>query len=152
MKKLKSVLLEKEKYLIMVILILLLIDVVTGVLFRYLRLPLYWAEEAARYLFVWLVMLGCVVGVEEKTHFSIDAFYKWFPKRLQRIVTFGGSAVSGIFLFFLFYEGVKLCTRDPGVVSPALGIPQYYSYLAIPIGAVLMLFHLILQTIEDIKK
>ena len=136
----------------MIILILLLLDVVTGVSLRYFRLPLYWTEEAARYLFVWLVMLGCVVGLEEKTHFSIDAFYKWFPKHLQRLVAFLGTTVSGIFLFVLFYEGIRLCIRDPGVVSPALGIPQYFSYLAIPIGAMLMLFHLILQTVLDIKE
>ena len=152
MEKFKQILLEKEKSFIVLILILLLLDVVTGVTLRYIRLPLYWTEEAARYLFIWLVMLGCVVGVEEKTHFSIDALYKWFPKNLQRLVSFLGITVAGLFLFVLFYEGVKLCIRDPGVISPALGIPQYFSYLAIPIGAILMLLHLILQAYLDIKE
>ena len=101
MEKIKLILLEKEKSLIMLILIFLLLDVVTGVTLRYFRLPLYWTEEAARYLFVWLVMLGCIVGVEEKTHFSIDAFFKLFPKRLQRLVIILGTIVSGIFLVVL---------------------------------------------------
>src|SRR5216110_972103 len=41
---------------------------------RYTQLiPSYiWTEEMARFLFVWMVMIGATVGVREGSHFDVD--------------------------------------------------------------------------------
>src|SRR5687767_13531665 len=31
-----------------------------------------WTEEMARFLFVWTIMIGAMIGVRESTHFEVD--------------------------------------------------------------------------------
>jgi TRAP-type C4-dicarboxylate transport system permease small subunit len=36
-------------------------------------IPSYiWTEEMARFLFIWTVMIGAMIGVRESTHFDVD--------------------------------------------------------------------------------
>jgi TRAP-type C4-dicarboxylate transport system permease small subunit len=39
----------------------------TGVIPRYI-----WTEEAARFCFIWIIMLGATIAVREGTHFEVD--------------------------------------------------------------------------------
>src|SRR3954467_6158800 len=41
---------------------------------RYTALiPSYiWTEELSRFLFIWMVMLGAMIGIKEGTHFEVD--------------------------------------------------------------------------------
>ena len=43
---------------------------------RYTALiPSYiWTEEMARFLFIWMVMIGAMVGIRESTHFDVDVW------------------------------------------------------------------------------
>ena len=43
---------------------------------RYTQLiPAYiWTEEMARFLFIWMVMIGAMIGVREGTHFEVDVW------------------------------------------------------------------------------
>ena len=49
----------------------LLVPVTLQIVSRYTALiPSYiWNEEMARFLFIWMVMLGAMIGVREGTHF-----------------------------------------------------------------------------------
>jgi hypothetical protein len=39
-------------------------------------LPRYiWTEELARFLLVWMIMIGSMIGVREGTHFNVDLFF-----------------------------------------------------------------------------
>ena len=125
--------------------------VIVEVIFRYLGFPLYWSEEIARYSFVWVILFGCIIGIEKNIHFKVDFFTQSLSKKIQKVIFYFSHFVTGVFLFFLAYKGIMLCINAQGVTSPALGIPQYYAYLAIPITSVLMLFHLSLQAFESIK-
>jgi TRAP-type C4-dicarboxylate transport system permease small subunit len=33
-----------------------------------------WTEEMARFFFIWMVMLGAMIGVREGTHFDVDVW------------------------------------------------------------------------------
>ena len=149
--KIKNTLLQLEIAVIIFLLLVTLTVVIIEVIFRYLGFPLYWSEEIARYSFVWLIMFGCIVGIEKKIHFQVDFFAKSLNKKLQKIIFYISNLITGVFLFFLAYKGVMLCINAQDVTSPALGFPQYYAYVVIPVVAVLMLFHLSVQVFEGIK-
>ena len=40
-----------------------------------------WTEEMARFLFVWTIMLGAMIGVRESTHFEVDIWPNAQPPR-----------------------------------------------------------------------
>ena len=48
-----------------------------------------WTEEMARFLFIWMVMLGAMVGVRDGTHFDVDVWPELKPRAnaLLRIVS-----------------------------------------------------------------
>src|SRR4029450_10165484 len=48
-----------------------------------------WTEEMARFLFIWMVMLGAMIGVRDGTHFDVDVWPELAPRTnaLLRIVS-----------------------------------------------------------------
>jgi TRAP-type transport system small permease protein len=55
---------------------ILIIPVTIQIVSRYTPLiPSYiWTEEMARFLFVWTIMIGAMVGVREAQHFEVDVW------------------------------------------------------------------------------
>ena len=55
---------------------MLIIPVTLQIISRYTALiPAYiWTEELSRFLFIWMVMLGAMIGVRERTHFEVDVW------------------------------------------------------------------------------
>src|SRR5437867_227396 len=39
-----------------------------------------WTEEMARFLFIWLVMLGAMIGVRDASHFECDVWPELKPR------------------------------------------------------------------------
>jgi len=54
----------------------LIIPVSIQIFSRYTELiPAYiWTEEMARFLFIWMVMIGAMIGVREGAHFEVDVW------------------------------------------------------------------------------
>src|SRR3954465_5230944 len=48
-----------------------------------------WTEELSRFLFIWMVMLGAMIGIREGTHFEVDIWPELGPRpaALLRIVS-----------------------------------------------------------------
>ena len=55
---------------------ILIVPVSLQIFSRYTSLiPAYiWTEEMARFLFVWMVMIGAMVGVRDSAHFEVDVW------------------------------------------------------------------------------
>lgn len=55
---------------------ILVIPVTLQMVSRYTALiPAYiWTEEMARFLFIWMIMIGAMVGVRESQHFEVDVW------------------------------------------------------------------------------
>src|SRR5678816_696718 len=55
---------------------ILVIPVSLQIFSRYTALiPSYiWTEEMARFLFIWTIMIGAMIGVRESTHFEVDVW------------------------------------------------------------------------------
>jgi TRAP-type C4-dicarboxylate transport system permease small subunit len=55
---------------------IIIIPVSLQIFSRYTALiPSYiWTEEMARFLFVWMIMIGAMVGIRESTHFDVDVW------------------------------------------------------------------------------
>lgn len=70
--------------------------------------PVIWTEEAARFLFFWVVLLGAATGVKDRRHFVID-------------VT-GGWRSGGPRLRFLFDVVPDVCVLSFSVLLLAEGV------------------------------
>src|SRR6187399_794496 len=55
---------------------ILVIPVTLQIVSRYTPfIPSYiWTEEMARFMFIWTIMIGAMVGIRESTHFEVDVW------------------------------------------------------------------------------
>jgi len=121
------------------------------VLYRYVfAQPLQWSEELARYLFVWLSIMGATLALQKKGHFGLDLFYKMLSNRFQRIVKFPVYLLMGIVIFVILFQGIILVQKTALQESPAMGISMGWAYASLPVGGALMAIHLIAISLKDL--
>lgn len=101
-----------------------------------------WAEETARYLFVWASMIAAGLGFREGAHLSLDILEEKVSARVNRILIIICSILVLLFCLTLFYYGLKLVIHNVTIKSPALKISLAIPYAGIPVGgAVILLFY-----------
>ena len=111
-----------------------------------LRTPSSHTEELARYLMIWLGLLGGAYGVGTKSHLAVDYFTAGLRGAARRGMH---AAVEIAVLIFaaavMVGGGVRLMwvTFTLGQTSAALGRKLGYVYAAVPIaGACIVIFSL----------
>ncbi|WP_159346266.1 TRAP transporter small permease [Roseomonas harenae] len=105
--------------------------------------PLIWSEEAARYLFVWVSLLGAALATREGAHYVLDALVERFPHAGRLAARAVAIVVSAGFLAILARTGINETSQASLQDSATLPIGMALPYAAIPVGAALMLFHLL---------
>src|SRR6476620_11993487 len=83
---------------------ILIIPVTLQIISRYTALiPSYiWTEEMARFLFVWTIMIGAMVGVRESAHFEVDVWpdlSRRAEAAVRIVARLGVLAFAGGFVF-----------------------------------------------------
>ncbi len=122
------------------------------VFYRYVLVkPIPWAEEAARYFFIWATFLGATVAVKTKQHTIVSFVLDRFPEKYRKSVLFIGYSCCIIFLSFVVVYGFDLSFRVVRQKTPAMQLSMFYPYLAIPTGAFVMVLNYISLFIEEIK-
>jgi TRAP-type C4-dicarboxylate transport system permease small subunit len=114
------------------------------VLFRYvLHLPLFWTEEFARYCLVWASLLGAAIALKRGEHIAVTFLLDTFPKKAASASTMVAQVSVILILTVMVWGGIKLVLVTSAQISPALRISMAIPYLALPVGAVIMLFHVV---------
>lgn len=127
--------------------------IIIQVIARYLlHSPLSWTEEAARYLQVWLVMLGSAIVMRKGSHLAIDILTANLLPKNKRLLKIFIYILIAAFLLTITLYGVKLVVVVNSQSSPAMQIPMSIPYLAFPIGGGLMLVEAIMYLIRMIKQ
>lgn len=123
------------------------------VVFRYiLNQPSPWTEELARYIFIWISMIGAAFGVMKHSHFGFELLVKKLPYKLQRFEYLFIYACMGILIITLIYHGIKMVHIVSFQITPALQIPMRYVYFSLPISGILMGFHLLCNFLTHLKE
>jgi TRAP-type C4-dicarboxylate transport system permease small subunit len=104
--------------------------------------PFIWTEEVARYLFVWITMVGAAAAVRTHGHFGLDILRHYLPP-LRPVLGFMTMVIVLAFLALLLYTGIAETQQATLQISPALQVRMHWAYLALPVGAGLALWHLI---------
>jgi TRAP-type C4-dicarboxylate transport system permease small subunit len=101
-------------------------------------------DELARYLFMWVALIGAAYTSGAKRHLAIDLLTRKLTgkrKIINEIVI--EIAISTFAIVVLVYGGAGLAlkTLSVGQVTPALGLQMGYVYLCLPISGLLMVFY-----------
>ncbi|KAE9529830.1 TRAP transporter small permease [Testudinibacter aquarius] len=134
--------------------VFLVICVVWQVFSRYvLNQPSTYTDEIARFLFIWVGLIGAAYALGQKKHLAIDLLLTKLESSPKK-QNFLNLLINIISLFFIIlimcYGGGKLVldTMSAGQISPVLGIQMGWVYFAIPLSGAFMLIYLL----RDISK
>ena len=113
------------------------LDVLWGVFTRYVMAnQASWSEELARFLLVWIGILGAAYASGQRMHLSIDLL----PEKPVRLIA---ALIIAFALCVMVVGGIRLVmlTADLGQTSPALGIPMSVVYAVVPLSGLLIIFY-----------
>ena len=152
MKQIRSQLDKIIELLLVSILSAMVINVLWQIITRYFSAsPSSFSDELARYLMIWLGLMGSAYVSGKKEHVSIDYFLKKLNHKkkvlLNRLIDF-------IILFFAFFVMIiggghlVFVTIKLEQLSPSLQIPMGFVYSVIPLSGLIIIFY----QISNIKK
>lgn len=130
--------------LLVVLFALLVIDVLWQVFSRYFLKGSYsFTEELARFLLIWLSVLGAAYLNAKREHLSMDFFFdKLSPRNQFRLSVFGEGVIFLFALLVMLVGGSNLVfiTMHLEQISGTLRIPLGYVYSILPISGFLIMF------------
>ncbi|GGK34463.1 hypothetical protein GCM10010965_29290 [Caldalkalibacillus thermarum] len=143
-EKLEEVLLVTT---MVVMVILIFYQVCSRYFFNY---SLSWTEEVARYIHIWQVWLGASFAVKKQRHIRVEIFVKKLPGTFKRVVDITALLLWFFLAMVLAYEGTQVVNHifERGQLSPAIRMPMWLAYLAVPVGGILMSIRLIQQLVS----
>ena len=131
---------------------ILVIPVSLQIFSRYTALiPSYiWTEEMARFLFIWTVMIGAMIGVRESTHFEVDVL----PQLSRRGEAFarllGRLGVLATAIIFVT-AGIHFTQFAWNRTSELADMPLWLIHVAWPVTGFTWIVFLGQQFVDDIK-
>ncbi|MFA6507024.1 MAG: TRAP transporter small permease [Treponemataceae bacterium] len=128
------------------------LSVALQIFMRYvLNMPLVWSEEFARYIFVWITFLGAAYGVRKGIHISMEFFFNKFPLKAQKVVAVSTNVLAIAAFAYLLPTAIFFMIEQDPIASSAMQIPMSWLFAAVPVGCVLIILRLVIQTVQLVK-
>jgi TRAP-type C4-dicarboxylate transport system permease small subunit len=124
-------------FLLVVSVAVLIIPVSLQIFSRYTSLiPSYiWTEEMARFLFIWMIMIGAMIGVRESTHFEIDLWPAMNPRAEAALKLLGQVAVL-VFALVFVWSGYEFTAFAWNRISELAELPLWLIHMAWPLTGI----------------
>jgi TRAP-type C4-dicarboxylate transport system permease small subunit len=144
------------EWLLVACMSLMVINVLWQVATRFLlRNPSSFTEEIARYLLVWVGVLGGAYAVGKRIHLAIDLLPSKLEGRRKAILELFIEVCIFVFAALVLViggSGLVWLTLDLGQTSAALQIPLGFVYLVLPLSGLLMMFYSGLHGAEALNR
>ena len=131
---------------------ILVIPVSLQIFSRYTELiPSYiWTEEMARFMFIWTIMIGAMIGVRESTHFEVDLLPTLSPRgeAVARLLGRLGVLVAAYIFMTAGIEFTRFAWRR---TSELAELPLWFIHVAWPVTGVTWLVFLGEQVLADLR-
>ena len=127
--------------------------IVAGQVFsRYvLNRSLFWSEELARFLLVWLTFLGASVAYFRGVNPGVDLLYRRFSNRGKRAARIVVHCLSLSLFAVMVVYGAQFAHFVRFQITPALSLPKWIPHSVIPISGAIMLLHALTFLVREIR-
>ena len=132
------------EYVLVVLMAIMTLDVLWGVFTRYVMdAQASWSEELARFLLIWIGILGAAYAAGKNMHLAIDLYPSSLPPpKRRRLYMLINSMIILFALTVLVIGGSRLVyvTSTLGQVSAALQLPLSVVYTVLPLSGLLVIY------------
>ena len=114
---------------------ILIIPVTLQIISRYTALiPSWiWTEEMSRFLFIWMIMLGAMIGLREGSHFLVDLWPDLAPRPAARLQIVSNVFVLAFALVFVWW-GIAFVRFGWDQTSELAELPMAFIFIAWPVA------------------
>jgi TRAP-type C4-dicarboxylate transport system permease small subunit len=115
----------------------LIVPVSLQIFARFTQLiPAYiWTEELARFLFIWMVMLGAMIGVREGTHFEVDVWPE-LGRRANALLRIVSHVFVLVFALVFAWWGIEFVRFGWDQLSEIAELPMWTIFVAWPVAGI----------------
>lgn len=136
-------------YFLIMLMSIMTLDVLWGVFTRYaVGSQASWSEELARFLLIWIGVLGAAYASGQQMHLAIDLLKPKLNEQQQKRMGLVINSLIIAFVFAIFIIGgsrLIYITNVLGQISPALNIPMYIVYGVLPLSGLLIIYYKITE-------
>jgi len=112
----------------------------TGVVARYVFMsPIFWADELASLLFVWLSLFGSIVALSRDEHMALKTIVSALPEGARRIASALSMLIVVLFLGLILPPAIEHFESESMITLPSLDVSAGFRVVAIAICSFLML-------------
>lgn len=130
------------------------LDVIWGVFTRYVMgSQSSWTEELARFLLIWIGLLGAAYASGQRLHLAIDLLpRKLDEKGRKRLQIFINTIIILFAATVMVIGGARYVylTLTLGQASPALQVPMGLVYAIMPISGILVMWYKVVEVIRSL--
>lgn len=110
---------------------------------RYLlNFSIFFVNAAARFLLVWFFLVGAGIALRHGAHVGFELLVSRVPEARRRRIVLAGQALALVFFAEMIWGGIYSLGPAMGQTEPGLEIRLVWAFLAIPVGFVLMTYHM----------
>ncbi len=140
------------KNVLAVLMAVMVVDVLWGVFTRYvLGAQSPWTEELARFLLIWIGILGAAFASGKRMHLAIDILPTALEGSRKRLLENGINIIILLFaIAVLLIGGSRLVfvTSKLGQVSTSLDLPLAVVYVIVPISGLFIVIYKLLDLLQ----
>jgi TRAP-type C4-dicarboxylate transport system permease small subunit len=131
---------------------ILIVPVTLQIVSRYTSLiPSYiWTEEMARFLFIWAIMIGAMVGVREAQHFEVDVWPTLSRRAEAAVRIVARLGVLTMALIFVF-AGIEFTRFAWHRTSELAELPLWLIHVAWPVAGFTWIVFAGEQLIDELR-
>jgi TRAP-type C4-dicarboxylate transport system permease small subunit len=131
---------------------ILIVPVTMQIVSRYTDVipPYIWTEELARFLFIWMIMIGAMVGVRESSHFDVDIWPRLSPKAdaALKLIT---NVFTLVFALVFLYSGYQFTAFALYRTSELADLPLWIIHIAWPLTGLAWVVFLGEKFVDNIR-
>ena len=94
--------------------------------------PYIWTEELSRFLLIWMIMIGAMIGVREGTHFDVDVWPE-LSARANALLRIVSHLFVLVFALVYVIWGVEFVRFGWNQTSELADLPMTWIFIAWPL-------------------
>jgi TRAP-type C4-dicarboxylate transport system permease small subunit len=107
-------------------------------------------EEAARYLYVWVVFFGAAAAVSTRSHIGMPFIVERLPARVRLATNLLTQGLSVIFCVAIVVYGARAAYREWDLPSVAMEVPTGLVLAGVPIAMACAALQLVRNMVADV--
>ena len=112
---------------------------------------LFWSEELARYLLVWLTFLGASSAYHRGVHPGVDILFVRMPPGIRKLAAIIVHLAAMILFGVMIWFGCRFAYFVRLQISPALSLPKWALFGIIPVCGMIFMVHALACLAREMK-